>query len=90
METENEDNIDNAQMNGTLHITFPEKEDSPSSEKSNKDMDNAQKAEDETKKLITDSNILTALRGAFSAYGKMNHKQFRHIVDAFNSSVDNQ
>ena len=46
--------------------------------------------EDENKKLITDSNILTALRGAFAAYGKMDQKQFRHIVDAFNSSVYNE
>ncbi len=89
METQNEDNIDNADMRGKLHITFPPKY-SPLSEKSKKDMDNAQKAEDENKKLITDSNILTALAGAFAAYGKMDQKQFRHIVGAFNSSVYNE
>ena len=90
METQNEDNIDNADMRGSLHITFRPKEDFTLCEKSKKDMDNAQKAEDEHKNLITDSNILTALRGAFSAYGKMDQKQFRHIVGAFNSSVYNE
>jgi len=87
MEARDEEESNEYAMTGTLHITFPEKEDSSLSEKSKKAMDNAQKAEDENKKLITNSNILTALRGAFAAYGKMNQKQFEHIVDAFTSSI---